>query len=372
MSTVSLNRIVDVSVDISAPLTVSTDFNLGCIIGNSEVITSADDRIKYYTRATYQQQMVTDGFNTGTPEYKGAIAYFSQNPTAQTLAVGVKLSSETDLTALQNTRAADDDIYAFCYCYATTDSDMNAIAQAVEGFEQPTILLYQTKDVKCLQASQTNVMKTLMDAGYNRTCGFYSTQDGFICAVLGVICGLNSMETNSAYTLAFKSVVGFTPEDVNDVQMQNLLTYNGNVYCNFGRRYNFIYPGLMASSYHVDEQFLLDAAKYLFQQYTVSGFVRSRVVHQTESGMTSVINWLTNACEVIRQAGFIDTGIWNADPVLNLNTGDAISGGYMIQAESLASQNAHDREARTSPTIYIALKASGALEHIVIRAFVNR
>lgn len=372
MSTVSLNRIVDVSVEISAPITISSDFNLGCIIGNSTVITSADDRVKLYTRSTFMQQMVSDGFTTSSPEYKAAVAYFSQKPTAETLAVGVKLADETVLQAITNTRNANDNIYAFCFCFTVEDSDISDIAAFVEATDVPTMFLHQTNDAKCLQASQTNVMKTLMDAGYNRTSVFYSTQDNLIAGVMGVICGLNSMEQNSAYTLAYKSIVGFNPEDINDLEMQNLLSYNGNTYCNFGRRYNFIYPGLMAGGYHVDERFLLDAIEYLLQQYVVAGLVSSRVVPQTESGVTTIISFAKTACEVIRAAGFIAEGIWNADAVLKLETGDAVPNGYYIQASSLAAQSASDRAKRVSPPIYIALKAAGALEHIVIRAFVNQ
>ena len=58
--------------------------------------------------------------------------------------------------------------------------------------------------------------------------------------------------------------------------------------------------------------------------------------------------------------------------MLDLAPGDAIQNGYLIQAESFANQSASDREARLSPPIYVALKASGAVEHVVARVFVNQ
>lgn len=368
---VSLNTIVDVNVEVSNPTTISSDFNLGCIIGSSTILTS-DNRVKLYHKSTFMTEMVSDGFTTDSAEYLGAVAYFSQNPTPETLAVGVKLQSETDAEAITATRAINEEIYVFSFAYETTDTNIPAVASAVDAFSSPTLFLYQTKDAKCLQSGSTNILKTIKDTDTNKTCGFYSTQKNLINAVMGLICGLNSMDSNSAYTLAYKSLIGFTPEEINDVQLQNLVGYNGNTYCQFGRRYNFIYHGLMAGGYHVDEQFLIDSARYLIQQYAVAGLTSARVVPQTESGVTSVISFITRACEVLRRAGFIATGIWTGGDVLNLTAGDSVNNGYYIQSESIADQNPEDRKARKSPTIYVALKAAGAIEHIVVRAFINQ
>lgn len=368
---VSFNTIVDVTVEVSNPTTISSDFNLGCIIGNSTVLTE-DNRVKLYYKNTFMTEMVADGFTTDSVEYLAAVAYFSQSPTPETLAVGVKLQSETDAEAITATRAINEEIYVFTFAYDTTDSDIASVTSAVDAFTAPTIFLYQTNDAKCLQAGTTNILKTIKETGTNKACGFYSTQKNFINGVMGLICGLNSMDSNSAYTLAYKSLIGFTPEEINDSQLQNLVGYNGNTYCQFGRRYNFIYPGLMAGGYHVDEQFIIDAARYLIQQYAVAGLTSARVIPQTESGVTSVISFITKACEVLYRAGFIATGIWTGGDVLNLTAGNSVNNGYYIQAESIADQNAEDRKARKSPTIYVALKAAGAIEHVVIRAFINQ
>lgn len=368
---VSLNTIVDVNVEVSNPTTISSDFNLGCVIGDSAVLT-ADNRVKLYSRDTFQTQMVQDGFTTDSVEYKAAVAYFGQSPAPQTLAVGVKLDAETDLQALTATRAANENIYVFSFAYETTDSLIPDVASAVEAFGAPCQFFYQTSDANCLKAGTENVMKTLMGSSYNRTCGFYSTQANFINGVMGVVCGLNSMQANSAYTMAYKAVTGFTPEDVNDAGLAALVSYNGNAYCQFGRRYNFVYPGLMAGGYHIDEAFLIDAIYFLVQQNTVAGLVSRRVIPQTESGVTDIISFITNGCETLRIMGCIATGIWTGGDVLELSSGDAVPGGYLIQAGSLAEQSAADRADRKSPPIYVALKGAGAIEHVVVRVFVNQ
>ena len=45
---VSLNVIVDVNVEVSNPTTISSDFNLGLVIGNSTVLT-AQNRVRLYS-----------------------------------------------------------------------------------------------------------------------------------------------------------------------------------------------------------------------------------------------------------------------------------------------------------------------------------
>lgn len=368
---ISLSNIVNVNVEVSNPSVISSDFNLGCIIGDSKKL-DADHRVKVYSYQTYKTEMVADGFTTSSNEYKAAVAYFSQNPISQRLAIGQKLEGETDLQAITNTRAFNENFYAVSFSYSVVDTSIDAIAAAVEAFSSPTVFFHQTSDKKCLQASQGGICKTLQDKNYMRTCVFYSTQNYFSCAVNGLFSGLNSMQVNSAYTLAYKNIIGFTPESIDDVQYDNLISYNGNSYVEFGRRYRFIFQGVTANGYHVDEVFLLDAAKFLIQQYVVSGLIDSRVISQTNSGVSKIISFCTDACEQLSTMGVISSGIWGGGNVLDLETGDSIPNGYYIQAGSIAEQSASDRAKRVSPPIYICLKASGAIEFVVINVYVNQ
>lgn len=367
---VSLGTIVNVDVEVNNLSSISSDFNLGCIIGSSSVL-NAGDRVRLYSKDTFQAQMIADGFLNTSDEYLGAVAYFGQNPSPATLAVGVVLQEESDLQALTATRLANENIYAFAFAYETEDNELQAIAAAVQAFGSPCMFFCQTEDTNCLQTGTENVMRTLMEANVDRTSIFYSTQEQFSCGLMGVVCGLNTMTANSAYTLAYKNVAGFTPEQIDDVALAAIESYNGNVYCQFGRRYNFVYPGIMSNGYPVDQKYFLDVTQFLIQQYAVSGLVGSRRIPQTESGVGEIISFITSACEVLRVAGFIATGIWQAGTVGELETGDAVPNGYMIQAGSLADQSAADRQARKSPPIDVCLKGSGAIEHLSIHVFVN-
>ena len=166
--------------------------------------------------------------------------------------------------------------------------------------------------------------------------------------------------------------MGFTPEALDDIQYDNLKSYNGNTYAEFGRRYNFIFQGVTASGAHIDEIYLLDAAKFLLQQNVISGLVGERTIPQTNSGVSKIISFCTNACERMLSIGIIAPGIWQGGNVLNLHTGDAIPSGYYIQTGSLSEQTVNDRKARKSPPIYVCMKAAGAIEYVVVKVFVNQ
>lgn len=369
---VSLNKIVDITVQVSNPSTISSDFNLGLIIGKKTAILSS--KVKVYTNENYSTQMVADGFAVTDPEYKAAVAYFSQNPKSGQVAIGAinVAGSETPAEALTAIRGMNDRFYAVCFADDLTDSEVSAVASSVEAFNIPTQFYFRTKDAKCIQASQSNVLKTLQDSKFTRTIGFYSNDDLCVPSVVGLVSGLNSMEVNSAYTAAYKTLVGVTPENLTDDQLAALTGYCGNAYTTFGNRYQFTYPCISSGNYHIDDLYMIDASTYLIQQNTIAGLVTARKIPQTEDGMSMITSFISSACDRLAEIGMISGGIWKGDKVLDLNTGDAIEGGYRIQSGSIADQSASDRAARKSPPIYVALLSSGAIEHVVIRVYVNR
>lgn len=370
----SLDNIVDVSVSVSNPTTIQSSFNLGCIIGPSSALAST--RAKVYRASNFETQMVTDGFQTTDPEYIAASLYFSQSEPSSQLVVGYHNAagdSETPAAALAAVQAVNSNFWAFCFVEDLDDTKIQAVAAAVEASTQKMLFIYQTDDSNCLVDSQTNILKTLMDASYQRSVGFYATDTYQTSAALvGLISGFNTMEDNSAYDIAYKTLVGITPVNITDSQLASLQSYNGNAYMQFGTQYSFVYTGISANGYHVDEVYLIDVASYLIQQRTVAGLTSLRKVPQTEDGLATVVSFVSDACNQLSGIGLIASGIWNGSTVKNLNTGDAISDGFYVEADSIASQSAEDRQERVSPPIYVCLLSSGALEHIVIRVYVNR
>lgn len=368
----SLNNIVDVNVEVSNPSVVSSDFNLGLIIGTSATSTIATNSVKVYTYQNYLEQMVADGYKTTDSEYVKASIYFSQNPHPSQVAIGKMASSGNPADALTAMRNVNDRFYSVCFANTITTQQIQAVAAAVESFSIPTVYYFSSNDSNILATGTTNIFATLLGLKYTRTFGFYSTDANIDAAVVGIVSGLNSMEVNSAYTLAYKQLSGVTVSNLNDSQISNITSYNGNAYSTFGNRYNFIYPGISFGGYHADELYLIDAAKTLIQLEAVSGMTTVKKVPMTEDGVGMITTFVSNACERLFNIGLIASGIWRGDTILGLNTGDAIENGYSIQSGSVSDMTASERLSRTSPPIYVCLLASSAIEHVVIRVFVNR
>lgn len=370
---VSVNKIVDVTVELTNPISIVSDFSTGLIIGNTADRIPAATRIKEYARASWQQEMTTDKFTTTDPEYLAVQAYFAQSPTPDKVCVASRVTDTdvSDVVVITDCRSKNNDWFGVCFCYDIDDS-ISDIGAAVEAFDQKAVFFYQTKDANCLTLDQDNILKTMMKANYDFSVGFYSTQDNFIAGVLGRFSGLNRDTAGTAYTFAYKDIAGFKAEDLSDSQLTALKSYNGNAYMVFSKRYDLIYPAISASGLHVDELYFIELAKFLIQENTVAGIISRLKVPQTESGLNDIISYITTACERLNSIGWIGDGIWLGETVLDLTAGMAVPSGYMIQSESLSSQSATDRQNRVTPPIYVSLKGTGAFEHVTIRVYIDR
>ena len=370
---VSLNKIVDVNVDVSVVSPITSDFNLAMIIGSS--LEETENTVKIYDADSYQTEMVNDGYETTSNEYKAATLYFSQTPNSNRLAIGQMItgdSAQTPAQAFTALRAMNEAFYGVCFADTLTSEQIQAVAALVEASGTPTVFFYSSSDANALVASTTNVFSSMKALGYDRSFGFYNESTGIDAAVLGLISGLNSMDAASAYTAAYKTLAGITPSNISDAQLDILTGYAGNAYVEFAKSYNFTYPCISAGGYHIDDLYLVDAAKYLIQQNVVAGLVAQRKIPQSESGLAMILNFVSGACATLQSIGMIAGGIWNGQDVADLKAGDAIQNGYYIAADSMASQSAADRAARRTPNIYVALLSAGAIEHVVIRVFVSR
>lgn len=371
----SLNRIVDVDVYVTSPTSISSDFSLGCLL-YTQPNTDTTRTLKEYFYNSYKAELVSDGFAANSAVYKNIDTYFSQNPHPNSVLLAGKLNSEASYAvAFQAIRSLNEKFYTI-FIEGATDvaSTATTMAAAVESSSIPTMFIMNTSLAAAIGSSDDTILSALKAANYTRTLAFYSssTSEYVSAAAAGLICGMNSLKANSAYTAAYKVLAGITAQDLNDSAMNNLIAKNGNAYAKFGEAYSFTYPMVTSGGYHVDEIFLIDAAKYLIQQYAVAGLTSVRRVPQTEDGVNTLISFVNDACNVLATAGFISSGIWRGQQVLNLEPGDAVDGGFLIQADSIYDQSAADRQARKSPTIYVALLASGAIESVVIQVYINR
>jgi hypothetical protein len=367
--TQSLSDIVDVTVQVSPLSSVNSGFDIGLIVGTSTHI-STSERVKEYSGT---DDMTSDGWTGDEPEYKAAQIFFSQKPRPNKVVIGRwdNSGSETEVQAVTACRAANRDWYAAYLCDAVK-ADILAVAGYIETATPLSTYFYDTQDADVLAGTAGNVMDTLEKDKYRRTWGQYSTSDYAAVAAMGYAMGANTGLSNSAYTLAYKTEVGITPEVLTTAQVSTIKGYNGNIYTNYGATYNLLVQGTMADGTPFDEVLNLDVLTNDIQTSVMNSLTQAPKIPQTEDGVTILINSITVPCNNARRRGVIAPGIWNGAPILSLKTGDTLSTGYMILADTLANQSQADRDARKSPPIYVAVKMAGAIEHAVIGVVVNR
>ncbi|MHB9057146.1 MAG: DUF3383 family protein, partial [Paludibacteraceae bacterium] len=207
---------------------------------------------------------------------------------------------------------------------------------------------------------------------YMRALGQYSTTVDAAAAIMGYAMGANTGLANSAYTLAYKREVGVAAEALTLTQMTMIKSQNGNAYINRGNTYNVFEQGVMANGMHFDDLLGLDMLVNDIQLSVLDLLIGSTKVPHTESGVALLVSAIDKPCVSARNKGFVAPGVWNAAPVLSLNTGDMLQQGYLILSESVAGQSQADRDARIAPPIYVPIKLAGAVEHVSIGIYVNR
>jgi hypothetical protein len=290
--------------------------------------------------------------------------------------IDITAIGESPLVAFQACRAADIEWYAGMVCGIKNDyASIEAIAAYVEAAMPTTVFGYNTDQASVISSATTDIMSVLKAELYRRTIGQYSTdpdQDDAIAAILGYAMGANNGTVNSAYTLDFKRNVGLLTEDVTATQFGYITGKNGNVYINRGTYYNWFQNGTMSDGSWFDEVINLDKLANDIQLNVADLLNQVPKVPQTEAGVNQIVSVINSACAQAVKIGFIAPGRWTGPTILNLNYGDTLPQGYLVQSEPIADQAQADRDARKAPPIYVAVKLAGAIQQVTIRVDVNR
>lgn len=364
MANLPLQPVVNVNVNVTSGAALRNSFALGLIIGNSTIITTEQRVITCQN----MQEVADAGFGTTNPEYQAAMAYFAQTPTPASLCIGVMGAEETPVQAATACRAANGEWYGFTVCGATDDQILALAAYADAAGD--CIYFANSDTAEILTGG--GVLADLATATYKRTIFFYSASEYCAAAALGYTMGANNASvTGGSFTLAYKTLASIQPDDLNTEQVNTIKGLFGNVYITRGGRYNIIEAGTCTDGTFVDELIGIDCYINALQSGVMDLFTSVTKVPQTEAGLTQIINVLNTESDAFVASGFIAPGIWQAAPVLELQTGDALTSGYLFQAEPLANQTPTQRAARTAD-IYGAVKLAGATQYLTIQLSMNR
>jgi hypothetical protein len=382
MAVLPIRDIVNVIVNLSPRSAIRSGFNLALFIGDSDVI-DLSKRVQVYTSV---DAMLEAGFDDTMPEYQAALLYFAANSNPSRLAIGRWDSvNETLVNAVTACRQANWDWYVLCLptptmtdpgdptatpapippTYSFTAEDVESIALFIEGALPASVMFYATGDI--------DLMAALKGKNYNRSLGIYTEISPYIAVALaGWAMGANTGLANSAYTLAYKTLVGTLVDPLDGNTVDAIQKVNGNYYVNRGKQYDGFEKGTMASGVWFDEIINIDMLTNDVQLSIMDLLNSPKKVPQTEGGVLMILTSVTPAFDRMKRMGFIAPGIWKAPPILELNTGDAIPNGYMFQWESVDEQSQADRDARIAPPIYAAIKLAGAIQYVAFQIDVNR
>lgn len=366
-----VSNVVNVDVIMSPVAATGRNFGALLILGTSTVI-PVTERIRQYSAI----EDIGDDFGVDSPEYEAATIFFSQSPKptlvyigrwAKTLAEGEAGAVETLLQAVNASLQ-----YTNWYGLAIADSadlveaDVISVAAAIETSSLSRILAVTTDDVNVLVAGNTdNIGYKLKAAGYGRTFWQYSSSSKYAAiSAFGRAFTVNFTGNNTTITLKFKTEPGVTYETLTTTQAAAIDSINGNVYVYYANDTAIIQQGVMANGDFFDERHGLDWLQNYVQTNLYNLLYTSATkIPQTDAGVTRLMTNVEASLDQAVNNGLVAPGVWNGGPIGQIESGDTLTKGYYVYADSVDNQAQSDREARKSPVIQAALKLAGAIHY---------
>ncbi|WP_338789677.1 DUF3383 family protein [Klebsiella pneumoniae] len=375
-----VSNVVNVDVIMSPVAATGRNFGALLILGTSTVI-PVTERIRQYSAI----EDIGDDFGADSPEYEAATIFFSQSPKptlvyigrwAKTLAEGEAGAVETLLQAVNASLQ-----YTNWYGLAIADSadlveaDVISVAAAIEASSLSRILAVTTDDVNVLVAGNTdNIGYKLKAAGYGRTFWQYSSSSKYAAiSAFGRAFTVNFTGNNTTITLKFKTEPGVTYETLTTTQAAAIDYINGNVYVYYANDTAIIQQGVMANGDFFDERHGLDWLQNYVQTNLYNLLYTSATkIPQTDAGVTRLMTNVEASLDQAVNNGLVAPGVWNGGPIGQIESGDTLTKGYYVYADSVDNQAQSDREARKSPVIQAAIKLAGAIHYADVQINVVR
>lgn len=366
-----VSNVVNVDVIMSPVAVTGRNFGALLILGTSTVI-PVTERIRQYSAI----EDIGDDFGVDSPEYEAATIFFSQSPKptlvyigrwAKTLTEGEEGAVETLLQAVNASLQ-----YTNWYGLAIADSadlveaDVITVAAAIEASSFSRILAVTTDDVNVLVTGNTdNIGYKLKAAGYGRTFWQYSSSSKYAAiSAFGRAFTVNFTGSNTTITLKFKTEPGVTYETLTTTQAAAIDSINGNVYVYYANDTAIIQQGVMANGDFFDERHGLDWLQNYVQTNLYNLLYTSTTkIPQTDAGVTRLMTNVEASLDQAVNNGLVAPGVWNGGPIGQIESGDTLTKGYYVYADSVDNQAQSDREARKSPVIQAALKLAGAIHY---------
>jgi len=151
---------VEIERDTSAVARVS--FGVPLFIGTTEITSPAPLRVASYSNISEVEAV----YATTDPEYKAALAFFSQRPQPRQLVIGFKASGETYVQALSAIRLINDTWFAVAIAANNiATADATALADAVSALPGLRQVWFRSDAAGVLDGSSTSDIAAVLKAG---------------------------------------------------------------------------------------------------------------------------------------------------------------------------------------------------------------
>ena len=378
MAYLIIDPIVNVVVSTAAPATPRDGFNVGLIVGKTVATDmSASNRTLVVTDLA---DMISAGYTANSPEYKAAVKYFSQTPKPSKLVLALCVGTtenetttyETWVEAITAARVSNSEWYGVYVAdsSALSSADIQAIAAYIETIT--AVFFFEDATAADITSATTDVFSVLKGLSYKRTFGLYSGTQYAAAAAMGFAMGANDGTANSSYTMAYKTLVGVTPDDLTAAQVEYLQGKNANYYVTRGGTYKVLEQGVCASGDWFDEIIGIDQLAYNIQRNCMDVLQRTRTkIPYTDAGALQFVLACNDACKDARDRGFLAPGVWSNGTVLDLEDGDVLTAGYLCQAEPVAARPKTEKALRKCPPVYCCVNLAGAIHSVTIKVNVQ-
>lgn len=356
----------------------STTYTIG---DGTEETTTVEDLLAValeagFTTASYVDSVLTLLYTAAEAGSEGILITLEvtkgEGPDVGTVETTIGTDAESPLDAVIAARAANTDWYACAFCEENTAEEDEAVAAYIESASIYSTYFLKSSSEAVFAGTAGNLFETLKGLKYNRTCGFATLKPYTHIASMAYALGQISDKANSSFTIALKGLNGTSVDALTSQQVTAVESNYGNVYINRGSFYDVVEKGTVFSGAYFDEIIQLDKLVNSIQLNVMDLLYQNPKIPQTEGGVSRIISTIVQANKNAVKTGFIAPGVWNGAPLLNLETGDYLPDGYVVQAESINEQSQADRDARKCPNIYNCIKLAGAIQSVVVEIDVNR
>lgn len=371
MSTVSYNRVVDVSVAISDQFPTVANFSIPLLLDPDTAVdtTLATDLVQSFSDLA---SLELYGFPTTSPVYIAAQKMLATANAPRTFKVG-HLNATDILSSLTAIAAVDNLWYTVVMVPAQLPADSADLIAANDFLiDNSKILMFETDDsaLKASAADATGLGALLRAVQPSRLIGFHSEgTEGYAVKAASYVSAVNYNNPAAHYTLKFKRLDGALPTDLNDGEVQNLTGFlpgtgqdpaaGGflNAYiCTAGL--NFVVEGTTTDGSFIDLVTFSDWLVATMQQNVLSIFTNNKVVPYDQVG----VGMLYGAVAQTLDAGVLSGALTETRADIDGNLLPA----YLISIADISGVAPALQAQRIAPEIQYCARYAGAIHFVEV------